>query len=101
MKIPDLNWPDVVNKDGTYLLRISIEYPKNPYDPILVERIYRKVRNRLVEVIEYGVYATTWEIQRSNVYRTNFQFMSAKQVSEMIEKSKKTKYWGEESEGED
>ena len=97
MKKPfTLDWSDNVNKDGTYLLRFSIEYPKGPYDPILVERIYKKVRNKLVEVIKYETYATDYEIQRENRFASDFELMNAKQVSEMIEKTKKAKYWGAE-----
>ena len=96
MKPFNLDWKDTVNKDGTYLLRFSIEYPKGPYDPILVERIYKIVRNKLVEVIKYGMYATNYEIQKENRFKSDFELMSAKQVSEMIEKSKKTEYWGAE-----
>lgn len=93
MKTPNLDWEDVVNKDGTYLLRNSIEHPESPK---LVTRIYRMARKGLVQVMKYEMPATTYEVQVEGRFRGEFRFMSAKQVSAMIEHSKKNQPWGAE-----
>ena len=93
MKPLNLDWEDVVNKDGTYLLRHSIEHPESPK---LVARIYRMARKGLVPVMMYELPATTYELQVEGRFRGNFLFMSAKQVSAMLEFSKKNQPWGPE-----
>ena len=46
--------------------------------------------------MKYEMPATTYEVQVEGRFRGEFQFMSDKQVSAMLEHSKKNQPWGAE-----